>query len=71
MRCDHSPITRLCTHIHFKTKVPGREPWTTQLYVKGYPNSQRDPIYRGIGDAKAQESVTVGFAPMKTRYRRA
>ena len=56
---------RLAPHIHFKIKAPGREPWTTQLYIKGYPDNQRDPIYRGIGDAKAQETVTVDFAPMK------
>jgi protocatechuate 3,4-dioxygenase beta subunit len=62
------PITypgRLAPHIHFKIKAPGGEPWTTQLYVKDYPDNLRDRIYRGIGDAKAQESVTVGFAPMK------
>src|SRR5919198_4201311 len=47
---------RLAPHIHFKIKVPGREAWTTQLYVKGYPDNQRDPIYRGIGDARARES---------------
>jgi protocatechuate 3,4-dioxygenase, beta subunit len=56
---------RLAPHIHFKIRTPGHEPWTTQLYVKGYPTNQRDGIYRGIGDAKAQESVTVDFAPMK------
>jgi protocatechuate 3,4-dioxygenase beta subunit len=56
---------RLAPHIHFKIKAPGRDPWTTQLYIKGFPNNQRDGIYRGIGDAKAQESVTMEFAPMK------
>jgi protocatechuate 3,4-dioxygenase, beta subunit len=56
---------RLAPHIHFKIKTPGREPWTTQLYIKGYPTNQRDGIYRGIGDAKAQESVTVDFTPLK------
>jgi protocatechuate 3,4-dioxygenase beta subunit len=43
----------------------GREPWTTQLYIKGHPGNQRDHIYRGIGDATAQEAVTVGFLPVK------
>ena len=56
---------RLAPHIHFKIRTPGHEPWTTQLYIKGYPTNQRDGIYRGIGDAKAQESVTVDFAPIK------
>jgi protocatechuate 3,4-dioxygenase beta subunit len=56
---------RLAPHIHFKIKAPGREPWTTQLYIKGYPDNLRDGIYRRIGDAKARESVTMDFAPLK------
>jgi protocatechuate 3,4-dioxygenase beta subunit len=56
---------RLAPHIHFKIKVPGRDAWTTQLYIKGYPDNLRDGIYRRIGDAKAQESVTIDFAPLK------
>jgi protocatechuate 3,4-dioxygenase beta subunit len=56
---------RLAPHIHFKIQAPGRDPWTTQLYVKGYASNQQDRIYRRIGDAKAQESVTVDFAPIK------
>jgi protocatechuate 3,4-dioxygenase beta subunit len=56
---------RLAPHIHFKIKVPGQDAWTTQLYIKGYPDNLRDGIYRRIGDAKAQESVTIDFAPLK------
>jgi protocatechuate 3,4-dioxygenase beta subunit len=56
---------RLAPHIHFKIKMPGRDPWTTQLYIKGYPSNQRDGIYREIGDAKARESVTVDFTPIE------
>ncbi len=56
---------RLAPHIHFKIKIRGGVPWTTQLYIKGYPDNLRDGIYRGIGDAKAQESVTVDFVPVK------
>jgi protocatechuate 3,4-dioxygenase beta subunit len=56
---------RLAAHIHFKIKTPGHDAWTTQLYVKGCPGNQRDYVYRGIGDAKAQGSVTVDFAPIK------
>ena len=57
--------TRPAPHIHFMVKVKGREPWTTQLYVKGDPGNARDYIYRRIGDGQAQEAVTVDFAPMK------
>jgi protocatechuate 3,4-dioxygenase beta subunit len=56
---------RLAPHIHFKIKTLGRDPWTTQLYIKGYSGNQRDGIYRGIGDAKALESVTVDFTPIE------
>jgi protocatechuate 3,4-dioxygenase beta subunit len=56
---------RLAPHIHFKIKAPGREAWTTQLYIKGYPDNLRDGIYRGVGDASARESVTMDFAPRK------
>jgi len=55
---------RLAPHIHFKIKTPGRDPWTTQLYIKGYPDNLRDGIYRSI-DPKARDTVTVGFIPMK------
>ena len=57
--------TRPAPHIHFLVKVKGREPFTTQLYVKGHPGNARDSIYRGIGDSQAQEAVTVDFAPVK------
>ena len=62
------PVTypgRSAPHIHFMIKTKGREPWTTQLYIKGHPGNQRDGIYRAIGDARAQEAVTVDFAPVK------
>ena len=57
--------TRPAPHIHFMVKVKGREPFTTQLYVKGHPGNARDQIYRRIGDAQAQEAVTVDFAPVQ------
>jgi protocatechuate 3,4-dioxygenase beta subunit len=57
--------TRPAPHIHFMVKVRGREPFTTQLYVKGHPGNARDQIYRHIGDARAQDAVTVDFAPVK------
>ena len=56
---------RSAPHIHFMIKVKGREPFTTQLYVKGHPGNARDSIYRRIGDAQAQEAVTVDFAPVR------
>jgi protocatechuate 3,4-dioxygenase, beta subunit len=56
---------RPAPHIHFLVRTKGREPWTTQLYIKGHPGNQRDHIYRRIGDAAAQTAVTVDFLPVK------
>ena len=57
---------RQAPHIHFKIKMHGREPWTTQLFIKGYPGNARDGVYQHIGDAAARESVCADFLPLKT-----
>jgi len=57
--------SRPAPHIHFMVRMKGREPWTTQLYIKGHPGNGRDHIYRDIGDPKTQEAVTVDFSPVK------
>jgi protocatechuate 3,4-dioxygenase beta subunit len=56
---------RPAPHIHFKIKMKGREPYTTQLFVKGAPGNQRDGIWRRIGDDAARALVTVDFASVK------
>jgi protocatechuate 3,4-dioxygenase beta subunit len=55
---------RPAPHIHFKVKVKGREPFTTQLFVKGAPGNQQDRIWQRIGDERTRSLVTVEFAPM-------
>jgi protocatechuate 3,4-dioxygenase beta subunit len=57
--------SRPAPHIHFKVTVKGRQPWTTQLFIKGYPGNRRDGVYGRIGDKSAQDLVTVDFAPLK------
>jgi protocatechuate 3,4-dioxygenase, beta subunit len=52
-------------HIHFKIKKDGREVLTTQCYVKGAAQNDRDMVLRSIKDAKAREAVLVDFAPIK------
>lgn len=52
-------------HIHFQVKVKGKDKFTTQCYVKGEPGNDRDGIYKSIRDAKARDSITVDFAPIK------
>ncbi len=52
-------------HIHYAVKVKGREKFTTQCYIKGEPQNERDGVLRGIRDAKARDSVIVPFEPLK------
>ena len=52
-------------HIHFKIKMKGREAWTTQLFIKGYPGNQQDGVWRGIGSDEARATVTAEFVPIK------
>lgn len=56
---------RQAPHIHFKIKTKWREPWTTQLFVKGFPGNEQDGIWRNIGDQQARASVTMDFVPLK------
>jgi protocatechuate 3,4-dioxygenase beta subunit len=59
------PYTGRTPHIHFKVKLNGQEQLTTQCYIKGHPQNDRDGILRGIRDERARESVIVDFAPIK------
>jgi protocatechuate 3,4-dioxygenase beta subunit len=52
-------------HIHFAIKMKGHEKWTTQCYVKGEPENEKDGVLKDIKDAKARESVIIDFAPLK------
>ena len=55
---------RPAPHIHFKIKVKGCEPWTTQLFVNGFPSNQQDGIWAAL-DSQARASVTKDFVPLK------
>ena len=48
-------------HIHVKVRKGSRELLTTQCYVKGDPQNDRDGIIRSIRDPKARASVIVPF----------
>jgi len=52
-------------HIHFKVSRRGQRLLTTQCFVKGYPQNQRDGIFRGIRDERQQENVLVDFRPLE------
>jgi protocatechuate 3,4-dioxygenase beta subunit len=50
-------------HIHFKVRLDSRELLTTQLYVEGDPNNERDGLWRRIGDPQDRAAITVPFSP--------
>jgi protocatechuate 3,4-dioxygenase beta subunit len=52
-------------HIHFKVKQRGEREFTTQCYIRGNPQNDRDGIYRSIRDPKARDLITVDFKPLK------
>ena len=52
-------------HIHFAVKTKGQEKFTTQCYVAGEPQNERDGVLKGIKDEKAKKSVIVPFSEIK------
>jgi protocatechuate 3,4-dioxygenase beta subunit len=53
------PYSGRTPHIHVKVKLDRRELLTTQLYVEGDPNNERDFLWRNLGEARSL--VTVPF----------
>src|SRR5262249_27941874 len=51
-------------HIHFGISQNGKRIYTTQLFVKGNPENERDGIFNGMRDQKAKDSVLVDFKPI-------
>ena len=45
-------------------KAKGREPWTTQLFIKGHSGNRHDALYNALGDQRSKSAVTVDFAPI-------
>jgi len=52
-------------HIHYAVKLKGREKFTTQCYIKGEPQNERDGVLNGIKDTRARASVIVPFTPIQ------
>jgi protocatechuate 3,4-dioxygenase beta subunit len=52
-------------HIHVKVKKGSKELLTTQLFIKGQPQNQRDGIFRGLRNPADQELLLVDFKPVK------
>jgi protocatechuate 3,4-dioxygenase beta subunit len=52
-------------HIHFMVKRKGQEKFTTQCYIKGHPQNERDFIFRALRDPQEQELLSVDFQPIE------
>lgn len=50
-------------HIHFIISGPGFEPLTTQMYLAGHPQNERDFLFNNAGDKKLRDSLSVRFEP--------
>ena len=57
--------TRGCTTYTLKVKQGGKELLTTQCYIKGFAQNEKDFVWNAIPDAKGRDAVSVDFAPMK------
>ena len=55
-----APYSGRTPHIHFKVKLAARELLTTQLYVAGDPNNERDFLWRSLNPAD-RDALTVPF----------
>jgi protocatechuate 3,4-dioxygenase beta subunit len=58
------PYPGRAPHIHFAVKTRGRDPFTTQCYIKGHPGNPRDFVWRAVRDEKQRDAVTIDFAPL-------
>ena len=52
-------------HIHYKIKRGGKELLTTQCYIKGHPQNEKDGIFKNIKDPKVRAAIEVDFLPLK------
>ncbi len=58
------PYTGRTPHIHFGVKMKGHEMWTTQCYIKGHPQNEKDGIWKSVRDEKLRDAITPEFAPL-------
>ncbi|MDP8243839.1 MAG: protocatechuate 3,4-dioxygenase [Candidatus Hinthialibacter antarcticus] len=51
-------------HIHFAVETKAKPRFTTQLYIKGEPENERDNVLRGIREPKLRDAVIKEFTPI-------
>ncbi|MFK7736366.1 MAG: intradiol ring-cleavage dioxygenase [Pirellulaceae bacterium] len=52
-------------HIHFGISTHGKRVLTTQLYVKGEKQNERDGVLRGVRDKKSLDTIIKEFKPIE------
>jgi protocatechuate 3,4-dioxygenase beta subunit len=50
-------------HIHFAVKMKGREKWTTQCYIAGEPQNERDGIFTSA-TVEGRRALCAQFIPL-------
>jgi protocatechuate 3,4-dioxygenase beta subunit len=60
-----APYPGRTPHIHFQVSIPGREKFTTQCYIAGHPQNEKDGVFRRIAGQKARQSVSITFDPIQ------
>jgi protocatechuate 3,4-dioxygenase beta subunit len=51
-------------HIHFAVKLKGQDKFTTQCYIKGHAQNERDFVLRAVRDPQARELLMADFTPV-------
>ena len=59
------PYPNRTPHIHFAIKTKGPEKFTTQCYIKGHEQNEKDGVLRGLKDGPGKDSLMVDFAAIK------
>jgi protocatechuate 3,4-dioxygenase beta subunit len=52
-------------HIHVAISKNGHRIFTTQLFVNGHPDNERDFLFRAVQDPVARETILVDFKPIE------
>ena len=51
-------------HVHFIVNTPGRDAFTTQMYIEGEPRNATDNLLNSVSDTRARASIIVPFEAM-------
>lgn len=58
------PYPGRAPHIHFMVKRKGQRDFTTQCYIRGNRQNERDFLYRSVRDPAARQLLTAQFKPL-------